>query len=209
MSDSDQNEDLSQSEEEKNKTVEESEKVNGDSVENSESVEENLSELEKAEIEIKRLKVDLDEAKGAEMRTKAEMMNFRKRIEKDKANWNQMTIKDVVGSLLDPLDNLDRTIEAAEKSEDYEDNTALKGLNEGVKMVVMQFNEILDRKNVKSIYPKGELFNPNEHEAYGNVETEDVEENHIVEVFRKGYKIGDTLIRTATVNVAKKPSTEE
>ncbi len=171
--------------------------------------EDNLSDLEKAEIEIKTLKADLSEAKASEMRTKAEMMNFRKRIEKDKANWNQMTIKDIVGSLLDPLDNLDRTIEAAGNSEGYEDNSALKGLNEGVKMVITQFTEILERKNVKSIYPKGELFNPNEHEAYAQIETEDVEEGHVVEVFRKGYKIGDALIRTATVQVAKKPSVEE
>lgn len=170
--------------------------------------EDNLSDLEKAEIEIKTLKADLEEAKGSEMRTKAEMMNFRKRIEKDKSNWNQMTIKDIVGSILDPLDNLDRTIDAASNSEGYEDNAALKGLNEGVKMVVSQFAEILERKNVKSIYPKGELFNPNEHEAYAQVESDEVEEGHVVEVFRKGYKIGTALIRTATVQVSKKTVVE-
>jgi molecular chaperone GrpE len=185
--------------------VDNSEEVKDPKDDAQEVVEENLSDLEKAEIEIKKLKADLDEAKASEMRTKAEMMNFRKRIEKDKSNWNQLTIKDLVGSLLDPLDNLDRTIEAAENTADYESNTALKGLGEGVKMVVNQFVDILDRKNVKSIYPKGELFNPNEHEAYAQVESDEVEEGHVVNVFRKGYKIGDILIRTATVQVAKKP----
>lgn len=188
--------------------------VADEAVENTEGTEEvkaeeNLSDLEKAEIEIRTLKADLEEAKASEMRTKAEMMNFRKRAEKERTSWNQLTLKDFAGSLLDPLDNLDRTIEAAQNTEGYEENSALKNLSEGINMVMVQFKDIFEKKNIKCIDPKGETFNPNEHEAYGQIETDEVEEGHVAAVFRKGYKIGDVLIRTATVQIAKKPTVKE
>jgi molecular chaperone GrpE len=157
------------------------------------------------EDQIKTLEAQLKEEQDNAMRTKAEMVNFRKRQEKERSNWSQMTTKDVISSFLEPLDNLERTVDAAQGELDEQ----AKSLVEGVKMVVQQINEALDRKNVVSVDPKGELFNPNEHEAYGQIETEDVEEGHVAIVFRKGYKIGDQLIRTATVQVAKKPTPSE
>ena len=159
--------------------------------------------------QVEKLTVELKEEKEKALRAHAEMVNFRKRQEKEKGVWNQMAIKDVISSILDPLDNLERTVEAANVVQDGEEqDPKLKNLADGLSMVLTQFNEVFQRKNVMCIDPKGDTFNPNEHEAYGHIETEEVDEGLVATVFRKGYKIGDQLIRTATVQIAKKPSTE-
>lgn len=162
---------------------------------------------ESLEDKISRLENELKEEKDKSLRSQAEMINFRKRLEKEKGSWNQLAVKDTISSILDPLDNLERTIDASEKGS--EDGNQLQTLAEGLKMVMQQFKDAFERKNVICIDPKGEVFNPNEQEAYGQIETDEVEEGHVVNVFRKGYKIGDTLIRTATVQVAKKVSPSE
>ena len=149
------------------------------------------------------LETKLKEEQDKALRSQAEMMNFRKRQEKERSSWNQMAIKDVISAFLDPLDNLERTVEAAQGTELDERSQALV---KGVQIVIQQIQEVLDRKSVVAIFPKGELFNPNEHEAYGQIESSEVAEGHVVTVFRKGYKIGEQLIRTATVQIAKKQS---
>lgn len=161
------------------------------------------------EDEISQLKAELQELKDKALRSQAEMINFRKRQEKERSTWNQMTLKDFISALLDPFDNLERTIEAASSKEDQENENKLNGLIEGVKMVQQQLSEVLERKNVVILDPKGEKFNPNEHEAFGQIETDEVDEGHVAAVFRKGYKIGETLIRTATVQVAKAPEEKD
>lgn len=168
-----------------------------------------LDSEESVDEQVEKLTAALKEEKEKALRAHAEMVNFRKRQEKEKGVWNQMAIKDVISSILDPLDNLERTVEAANVVQDGEEqDPKLKNLADGLSMVLTQFNEVFQRKNVMCIDPKGDTFNPNEHEAYGHIETEEVEEGLVATVFRKGYKIGDQLIRTATVQIAKKPSTE-
>jgi len=159
------------------------------------------------ENKIEKLEAQLKEEKDRALRTQAEMVNFRKRQEKERGVWNQMAIKDVISSILEPLDNLERTIQAATLTQaDEEVNPKLTSLAEGLSMVMEQFSQIFQRKNIVCLDPKGESFDPNEHEAYGQIETDEFDEGKVAIVFRKGYKIGDTLIRTATVQVAKKPS---
>jgi molecular chaperone GrpE len=170
-------------------------------------VEAELETSDSPEATIAKLEAALEEEKGKALRAHAEMVNFRKRQEKERGVWNQMAIKDVISGILDPLDNLERTIQAANHTQEGEENDPkLVTLAEGLNMVVQQFEEVFKRKNVLCIDPKGDDFNPNEHEAYGQIETLEVEEGKVAQVFRKGYKIGDQLIRTATVQVAKKPS---
>ena len=163
--------------------------------------------VESEEDQIFQLEAELKAEKEKALRAHAEMVNFRKRQEKEKGVWNQMAIKDVVSGILDPIDNLERTLEAAQHTQEGEENDPkLVSLAEGLTIVLQQFNEVFKRKNVICIDPQGETFNPSLHEAYGQIETTEVEEGKVAQVFRKGYKIGDQLIRTATVQVAKKPS---
>ena len=153
---------------------------------------------------IAELEAKIKEEQDKALRAQAERINFRKRQEKERSSWNQMAIKDVISAFLDPLDNLERTVEAATQGAEVDERS--QALVKGVKIVIQQIHEVLDRKSVVVVSPKGELFNPNEHEAYGQIESEEVPEGHVVAVFRKGYKIGEQLIRTATVQIAKKPS---
>jgi molecular chaperone GrpE len=155
------------------------------------------------EDQIETLQAQVKEEQDKAMRAHAEMINFRKRQEKDRGTWSQTATKDIISSFLEPLDNLERTVEAATSGETDEHT---KSLAEGVTMVIKQIHDVLTRKNVETIDPKGELFDPNLHEAYGQIESDEVEEGHVAAVFRKGYRIGDNLIRTATVQIAKKPA---
>jgi molecular chaperone GrpE len=158
------------------------------------------------EDQIEALEAQVKEEQDKALRAQAEMINFRKRQDKDRSSWSQMATKDIISSFLEPLDNLERTVEAATKSEETETDERTKSLAEGVTMVIKQIHDVLTRKNVETVDPKGELFDPNLHEAYGQIETDEVEEGHVATVFRKGYRIGDNLIRTATVQIAKKPA---
>lgn len=201
---------LSQDEEKKNnpsedeiKKDEEVKAEEGNKAEETEPASE-VDELTALKKEIENLKLIAKNEKDNALRTQAEMVNFRKRQEKERSNWNMLTTKDIISAMLDPFDNLERAIESASnKEDDLDQEKKLSGLIEGVQMVMTQLGEVLDRKNVKVVDPKGEKFNPNEHEAFGQIETDEFEEGHVAAVFRKGYKIGETLIRTATVQVAK------
>lgn len=196
------------------KTTEESSVLEEESSASEEEASESSSEVKEetsqstSEIRISELEASLEEEKNKALRAHAEMMNFRKRLEKEKSGWHASSVKSTISPLLEPLDNLERALEAAQGESD---NPAeqLTGLIDGVNMVSQQFQDILSQKNVTCIDPKGEIFDPNEHEAYGQIETDEVEDGHVAMVFRKGYKIGDQLIRTATVQVAKKPQSKE
>ena len=98
---------------------------------------------------VAKLEEELKAEKEKALRAHAEMVNFRKRQEKERGVWNQMAVKDVISAILDPLDNLERTIEAATHTQEGEENDPkLVNLAEGLTMVVQQFEEVFKRKNV-------------------------------------------------------------
>jgi len=201
--------DVNSATEEKSEEVLENEEVQASSDESSaEGSDKQEDEELSTEDKISQLEASLEDEKNKALRAHAEMMNFRKRLEKEKSSWHASSVKSTISPLLDPMDNLERALESAQGESDNP-GEQLSGLIDGVKMVSQQFQDVLSEKNVTCLDPKGELFDPNEHEAYGQVETDDVEDGHVAMVFRKGYKIGEQLIRTATVQVAKKPQSKE
>jgi|SaaInlStandDraft_1057018.scaffolds.fasta_scaffold25213_2 molecular chaperone GrpE len=201
--------DVNSATEEKSEEVLENEEVQASSDESSaEGSDKQEDEELSTEDKISQLEASLEDEKNKALRAHAEMMNFRKRLEKEKSSWHASSVKSTISPLLDPMDNLERALESAQGESDNP-GEQLSGLIDGVKMVSQQFQDVLSEKNVTCLDPKGELFDPNEHEAYGQVETDDVEDGHVAMVFRKGYKIGEQLIRTATVQVAKKPQPKE
>ncbi|MBF0244492.1 MAG: nucleotide exchange factor GrpE [Planctomycetes bacterium] len=165
-------------------------------------------EPEDKDMAITRLNAELEEERNRFLRAHAEMANYRKRQEKDRQQLTQLNIRDVVAPMLDPIDNLQRTLDAIEGSVECT-KEHMDTLTTGIKMVLEQWSESLTKRNVEEINPLGQKFDPNLHEAYGQIETEDYPVGHVAAVFRKGYKVGDTLIRTATVQVAKAPQAEE
>lgn len=127
------------------------------------------------------------------LRTMAEYDNYRKRTQKEKESIYPDAISFAVQTMLPVIDNF----EFALNSECTDEN-----FKKGMEMIYGQMLESLKALNVSEINPIGNPFDPEEHNAVMHVEDDTVEENTVVEVLRKGYKLGDRVIRFAMVKVA-------
>ena len=148
---------------------------------------EEVSELEK-------LRGDYDELNDRYMRTLAEYDNFRKRSQKDIEARVSYTKTDMLSKIVPVIDNFERA--ACNADADFD------GYRKGIEMTVNQFLEILKSMGVEAFGEVGEAFDPNFHNGVMHIDDENLGENVIADVFMKGYKIGDKVIRPATVKVA-------
>ena len=151
----------------------------------------------KTDNELAELKKQLAAAKEAEkaanekyLRMMAEYDNFRKRSAKEKEGTYADAYGDCIGNILPILDNLDRAAAS--------DN--LDGVRKGLEMTVKAFRDALEKMGITEI--ETETFDPNLHNAVMHVEDDSRGESEIVEVFQKGYRKGDKIIRYAMVKVA-------
>ena len=129
------------------------------------------------------------------LRRAADFDNYRKRTIKEKQDAYDYANTALLQDLLDSLDNLDRTVEAAEKADDP------KAIADGVKIISSSLISMLESKyNLTAFGQAGEDFNPDMHEAIGSVQDE-VEKPVLKEVYLKGYKLKDRVIRNAKVMV--------
>jgi len=138
-------------------------------------------------------KEDYDALDDHFKRILAEFENFKKRSKKERESLYNSILSDVVESILPILDNLENAAKAETKDESYK---------QGIELVLKQFNDVLKSKGIEEIEAKGETFDPELHEAVRSVQDETKGEKEIVEVYRKGYKIGNKVIRHAMVSVA-------
>jgi len=143
------------------------------------------AKLEKAEAELARVNDLL-------LRTTAEYDNYRKRTAREKTELYNTVAADTVGAMMPVLDS----IEAALASE----NADAEKLRSGVEMIGRQLEKSLAEIGVTEV--ETEAFDPKLHDAVMHVEDESLPENSVAQVFRKGYRLGDTVIRPATVKVA-------
>lgn len=134
-----------------------------------------------------------DELYDKYLRMLAEYDNFKKRTAKEKDELYSFAVADTLEKLLPVLDNLERAADAAEEK---------SPLADGVKMVLKQFGETLEKMNVAAIEAVGGEFDPNLHNAVMHVEDENVGANTVVEEFQKGYKYKEKVIRHSMVKVA-------
>ena len=175
-----------------------------ETVENTEVKEENTAEETVETVEENKeptMEEKLEEAKKPAknnldkyIRQLAEFENFRKRSNSEKTAMYSNGVRDTVEKLLPVIDNFERAVEAADDKEDP--------MYKGVEMILKQFMEILENLGVKEIPSKGEPFDPNVHSAVMHVDDESCDENIVVEVFQKGYTLGDKVIRPSMVKVA-------
>ena len=126
-------------------------------------------------------------------RNMAEFDNFKKRISKEKDMMYNTISANIVSELLPILDNFDKALNAATTDESYKS---------GMIMIYNQLMETLNKLGVEEIEALNTTFDPNFHEAVMHVEDENYGEKEVTEVFRKGYKLGDKIIRHAMVKVA-------
>lgn len=126
-------------------------------------------------------------------RNMAEFDNFKKRMQKEKESMYSTIVADFVSELLPVMDNFEKAVDAETKDESYKN---------GMKMIYSQINDLLKKTGVEEIEALGKEFDPNYHEAVMHIEDDKYKEKEIVEVFRKGYKLGDKVIRHTMVKVA-------
>jgi len=127
-------------------------------------------------------------------RTKADFENFRKRVAADVQAASARGKAEVAREVIDAVDNLERALEAADGDGE--------GLKSGVEMVLGNLRETLQRHGIEAVDPKGEKFDPNQHEALSTMPVEGTEGGTVVEVMQKGYRMGEQLIRPARVVVS-------
>lgn len=165
--------------------------------------------------EIENLKSEL-EKKGKEakdnydkyLRAYAEFENYKKRIVKDQSEFLKFANERLIKELLPAIDNLERAVEHA-KGNSQKEEEAIKGLIAGVELILKQFKDVLGNLGVKEVKSVGEPFDPTKHEAVNHIETDEYEDNIIINEFQKGYLLNSRLLRPALVSVAKKREKKE
>ncbi len=156
----------------------------------------NQKQLDEKNAEIEALKQSVLDAEDKYTRLFAEYDNFRKRAQKEKDSMYAEGICDGVEKLLAVLDNLERAASTDPASSDTASVVA------GVVKILEQAKEVFSSLGVEEIPAQGETFNPELHNAVMHDENPDLGENVVTDVFMKGYKRGDKVIRHSVVKVA-------
>lgn len=149
-------------------------------------------EIKKLKEQLEKAETDLAAANDKYLRMIAEYDNFRKRSAKEKEGAYADAYSDALSAILPVIDNLERALMFSEG----------EALTEGVKMTLKQFEDALSRLGVEAFGARGDAFDPHFHNAVMQVEDAELEVGTIAEVFQKGYKKGDKIIRDAMVKVA-------
>ncbi|WP_338521518.1 nucleotide exchange factor GrpE [Candidatus Legionella polyplacis] len=180
------------------------EKIISENLDESECISEKSDKKKDTLSEIDKIKKDLDETKKKSdenwdraVRAIAELENFRRRSERDIFDAHRYGISKILMDFLPVMDSLDQALQSCENSDS-------KIMYEGLVLIRKLFLDALIKHGVIEIFPKGEKFNPEEHEAMSiQQESEMLLDNTVISVFQKGYKLHDRVIRPARVIVAK------
>ena len=136
---------------------------------------------------------ELDELNDRYKRLFAEFENYKKRNMKERESLRNMLTSDIMMSILPIIDNLEKAISTGTKDKAYA---------EGIKLVLKQLKDVLSSKGVEEIKALGETFDPELHEAVSSIQDDNLGEKEIAQEYRKGYKIGNRVIRHSMVVVA-------
>ena len=151
-----------------------------------------LTEEEKLRADLETAKTELAGEKDKYLRVLAEYDNFRKRSSRERDNIYADVKADTIAKLLPVFDNIERAV-------DYASDENSKS---GLQIIINNFRDTLSKMGVEQFGQRGDEFNADLHSAVMHVEDESLGENTVAEVFLKGYKKGDKIIRYATVKVA-------
>ena len=143
--------------------------------------------------QIESQKVQIDETEDRLKRVAAEFDNYKKRNTKERDGMYNSLVADIISNFLPVIDNLEKAVATETKDEEYK---------KGIELVLKQFKDVLTARGVVEIEAVGKTFDPELHEAVSSVQDETKGEKEIVQEYRKGYKIGDRVIRHSMVVVA-------
>ena len=161
--------------------------------EDSEKEENNDAAEEDTQSEEDKLRAELADTKDKYLRLMAEYDNFRKRSAKERLDISASVKADTVADILPVMDNFERALGTETQDEAYK---------AGIEMIFKQFSDAMTKLGIEAIDPVGEVFDPNIANAVNQIEDPELGENVVAQVFQKGYRIGDKVIRYAMVVVA-------
>jgi len=145
--------------------------------------------------ELQKLQKERDNLFDRLARLQAEFDNYRKRAAKENSDFRDYAVAEVAKSLLPVIDNFSLALKnAGAKPEDFK---------KGVELIHKQLLDVLQKMNVQMVPAQGQPFDPRVHEAIEMVESDQAEDNHVLEELQPGYKLKDRLLRPAMVRVAR------
>jgi molecular chaperone GrpE len=145
---------------------------------------------------IEKLTKERDEYKDKYLRNLAEIDNFRKRVKKEKEEYQKYFLSDFLLNLLEVVDNLERALKVRNAVNNEQ------SLLSGVEMIYKQFMDLLKKYDVEEVDALNQPFDPNFHEALSREEKKDIEEAIILEVYQKGFLYNGKLLRPTLAKVA-------
>jgi molecular chaperone GrpE len=151
--------------------------------------------LKKKDAEIKHLKKEVEDLKDAGLRRLADMENLRKRLDREKAEFQQYALSGLLLELLDIGDNFERALQSAPAGEEG------KTTREGVELILRMLQSLLAKHGVRPIVLEGRVFDPNFHHAMTVEESDAVDEPQVEAELQRGYMIHDRLLRPTLVKV--------
>lgn len=173
--------------------AEENKKTNEKETLEKEKINQKADEIIELKKKIDLQKVELAETEDRLKRVAAEFDNYKKRSSKERDNLHSSLLSDIISSFLPVIDNLEKAVETHTEDESYK---------QGVELVLKQFKDVLSANGVKEIEAVGKPFDPELHEAVSSVVDESLGEKIVKEEYRKGYNIGNKVIRHSMVIVA-------
>ncbi|QPJ66274.1 MAG: nucleotide exchange factor GrpE [Candidatus Nitrohelix vancouverensis] len=180
--------------------------LDADEVVEESSVDEVLEDIEQdavAELQkqLDEKEAELVELRGVALRVKADGENYKKRLDKEKADLSKFANERLLKELLTIHDNLDRALNAP--------NISIESLREGVEMILKEFEKFMEKQNVEPMESVGKPFDPNIHEVLSQIESADHEDNHVIQEHARGYYLQGRVLRPAQVVISKAPAKAE
>jgi len=145
--------------------------------------------------QIEQLKKEVEAGQDRYLRERAELENFKKRMQREKNEAVRFASEPLLRDLLPVVDNLERALQHG--------SAEGQSVVEGVQMVLKSLLETLERHGVKRVEAVGEPFDPSKHQAIAHVESEEHPANHVAEQHLIGYQLHDRLLRPAMVSVSR------
>ncbi len=152
--------------------------------------------------ELTQLKELLAKCEDKYLRTHADFENAKKRLAKDKVTAVSYANESFANDMLSVVDSFESALATIDAIETQESSEVLDKIKEGLELTYTQLTKVLEKNGIKAVECEGE-FNPDVHQAIMQVESEDKNSGHVVQVLQKGYTIKDRLLRPAMVSTAK------
>ena len=165
-------------------------------------VEEPTALTEEEIVELRKKAEERDSFYDQLLRTRAEFMNYQKRMRKENESIAQFAIQELIIDLFPELDNFDRALKLADGSQDFDKFVA------GIKLIEDQLFKVLGKYGVKSIETVGEAFDPGLHEAVMEEENNELPHHTIIGELQRGFLLKERVIRPSKVKVSKRTSKE-